>query len=90
MQKQNILCNRLGIVLAALVTAFALTPGLAQSGTLEKSNLSSTGGDAGASPDPLVTVAGSAAGNLEVIIIRTSAAIGHSDRILQWVTSEDI
>ena len=90
MQKQNILCNRLGIVLAALVTAFALTPGLAQSGTLEKSNLSSTGGDAGTSPDPLVTVAGSAAVNREAIIIRTSAAIGHSDRILQWVTSEDI
>ena len=90
MQKQNILCNRLGIVLATLVTSFALTPGLAQSGTLEKSNLSGMGGDAGASPDPLVAVAGSAAVNREAIIIPTSAAIGHSDRISQWAKSEDI
>ena len=90
MQKQNILCNRLGIVLATLVTAFALTPALAKSGTLEKSNLSGMGGDAGASPDPLVAVAGTAAVNREAIIIRTSAAIGHSDRISQWVKSEAI
>ena len=90
MQKQNILCNRLGIVLATLVTAFALTPVLAHSGTLEKSNLSGMGGDAGASPDPLVAVAGSAAVNREAIIIPTSAAIGHSDRISQWAKSEDI
>ena len=46
MQTRIILCNRLGILLATAATAFALTPGLAQSGTLEKFNLSGGGGEA--------------------------------------------
>ena len=89
MQK-NILCNRLCILMATVVTAFALTPGLAQSGTPEKFSLSGRGIDAGASPAPLATVARSAAGNRETMITHASEAIAHSDRISQWDKFADI
>ena len=91
MQTLNIQCNRLGILLATASAAFALTPGLARSGTLEKFNLSGGGGDAaGASPDSLPKVARSAAENRGAIITRTSEDMGRIDRISQWDKSDAI
>jgi len=60
MQKRNIPSNRIGILLAAAATTFAMTPGLTQSGNPGKFDLSEGGGAAGPSLDPLATVARSA------------------------------
>lgn len=90
MQKRNIHCIRFGILLATAATTLAITPGLAQSGTLEKFDLSNGGGEAVSFLDPLTTGARSAAGNRAAIITPMSGAIGRSDLISQWGKSEAI
>ena len=90
MQTRNILCNRLGMLLAAAAATFALTSGYARSGTLEKSNLSVRGGNAGVSPDLLAKVVRSATEIRGAIITRTVEDMGRSDRISQWDKSEAI
>jgi|LakMenEpi03Aug12_release.lakeMendotaPanAssembly.Ray.scaffolds.fasta_scaffold207116_2 hypothetical protein len=84
MQKRNTLRNRFGILLATAATTFAITPGFAQSGTLEKFDLSNRGSDAGSFLDHLTTVALSAAANRAPITSPMSGAIGSSDLIIQW------
>ena len=88
MQKQNTLCNSFARLLATTATAFALTPALAQSATPETLDLSGGGGDAGASLDPLATVARSTAANRGTIITRLSGANHRSAPISQWNQSD--
>ena len=84
MQKRNTLSSRFGILLATAATAFALTPGLAQSVTLKTVHFGDWGSNAGPSLDPLVSVAPTAAGNRGAIIAPMGGTIGGSDRISPW------